>query len=124
MCSQCKTSKDSNSHMLLHCTVSNNLWKSVEIWIRNLGMDNYHLTDRKKILGDLENISPINIIILNTKKVIYLGKLEGKSLSLTWLHACIKAIYKHEHYTGLINKKITSFEKKWSLFLRFFNYNG
>ena len=68
--SQCNIAKDSNTHMLLYCNVSNNLWENVESWIRNLGMENYHLTDRRKILGDLENPSIINMMILNTKKVI------------------------------------------------------
>ena len=82
VCSQCKTVKDSNSHMLLYCTLSSNLWDHVEGWIQDLGMENYHLTARRKILGDLDNQSIINIIILNTKKIIYLAKLEGKPPSL------------------------------------------
>ena len=40
-------------------------------------MQDYHLSDRKRILGDLENSGWINIIILNTTKVSYLSKLEG-----------------------------------------------
>ena len=124
ICSQCKITKDSNPYMLLYCTLSNNLLDHVERWIRNLGMENYHLTDRRKILGDLENANLINIIILNTKKVIYLAKLEGKPPSLTWVQASIKAIFEHEQYKGLTNNNITSFEKKWSLLLRFLNYNA
>ena len=110
--------------MLLYCTLSSNLWDHVERWIRNLGMENYHLTDRRKILGDLENANLINIIILNTKKVIYLAKLEGKPPSLTWVQASNKAIFEHEQYKGLTNNYITSFEKKWSLLPRFLNYNA
>ena len=36
VCSQCKTVKDSNSHMLLYCTLSCNLWDHVEGWIQDL----------------------------------------------------------------------------------------
>ena len=85
-------------------------------------MVNYNLSDRRKILGDLENQSVVNIIILNTKKIIYLSKLEGKTPSLIWVQASIKSCYDHEKYKGLINNKIAFFEKKWSLLLNFFNY--
>ena len=54
--------------MLVTCDKVSPLWDEVETWIRNLGMNDYHLTDRRKIIGDLENTSQINIIILNTKK--------------------------------------------------------
>ena len=40
-------------------------------WIIELGMENYHLSDSRIILGDLENALSINKIILMTKKVIY-----------------------------------------------------
>ena len=53
--------------MLVTCDKVSPLWDEVETWIRNLGMNDYHLTDRRKIIGDLENTSQINII-LNTKK--------------------------------------------------------
>ena len=57
-CSICDTENDSNFHMLISCSRVRELWSSVETWIRSLGMVDYHLTDRKKILGDLgEHIS-------------------------------------------------------------------
>ena len=64
----CNSEKDSKYHMLITCNKVSSLWKDVETWIRNLGMDGYHLTERRKIIGDLENTGQINIIILNTKK--------------------------------------------------------
>ena len=39
----------------------------------SIGMRDYILTDRRKILADLENNATI---ILNTKKVLYLSKLD------------------------------------------------
>ena len=74
----CKSEKDSNFHMLIDCPKTTNLWLEVENWIRTLGMEKYCLTDRRKILGDLENSGQINIIILNTKKNIFQCKLEEK----------------------------------------------
>ena len=60
-CSICGIDKDSNHHMLIACDRVQGLWSNVEAWIRSLGMIYYHLTDRKKILGDLENTLQINI---------------------------------------------------------------
>ena len=57
-----------DSRLLIDCPKTTYLWLEVENWIRSLGMERYCLTDRRKILGDLENPGQINIIILNTKK--------------------------------------------------------
>ena len=57
--------------MLIDCVKVRELWVNVETWIQSLGMVDYHLTDRKKILGDLENSSQLNIILLNVKKTKY-----------------------------------------------------
>ena len=54
--------------MLVTCNKVIPLWNNVETWIRDLGMEEYHLTERRKIIGDLENTDQINIIILNTQK--------------------------------------------------------
>ena len=35
------------------------------------GMENYHLSDARIVLGDWDNILPVNTIILITKKVIH-----------------------------------------------------
>ena len=62
-CSLCLISKDSNYHMLIGCVISQELWSHVEMWIRSLGLCDYNLTDRRKIICDLENNATINIII-------------------------------------------------------------
>ena len=62
--------------MLIDCAIARDLWTQVERWIRSIGMRDYILTDRRKIIGDLENNATINIIILNTKKVLYLSKID------------------------------------------------
>ena len=54
--------------MLIDCIKVQDLWSKVETWIQSLAMVDCHLTDRKTILGDLENTSQINLILLNVKK--------------------------------------------------------
>ena len=117
----CKTEKDSNIHMLIECPCTHSLWIEVEKWIRTLGMDNYCLTNNKKILGDLVNSGQINIIILKTKKTIFLSKLEERYPSLLRIKAYVKQCYMHDEYKYTTNNKEHIFVKKWSLLIRYYN---
>ena len=85
-------------------------------------MIDYHLTDRKKILGDLENSSQINIILLIVKKTIYQSKLDCKSPTLLQVQVNLKQVFNHDYYNSIIKDKKHLFERKWSLLLNFFNY--
>ena len=123
-CSMCASERDSNYHMLIDCPKVKDLWSKVEFWIRSLGMVDYHLTDRKKILGDLENSSQVNIILLNVKKTIYQAKLDCKPPSLSQVQANLKQVYNHEYYKCIINDREHLFERKWSLLLNFFKYKA
>ena len=57
--------------MLLECKVPRELWCSVNNGIIELGMENYHLSNRKIIVGNSENALAIISIISITKSVIY-----------------------------------------------------
>ena len=123
-CSMCSSEKDSNFHMLIDCVKVQDLWSKVETWIQSLGMVDYHLTDRKKILGDIENSSQINLILLNVKKTIYQSKLDCKAPTLLQVQLNLRQVYKHEYYNSIINDKEHLFERKWSLLLNFFKYKA
>ena len=71
LCCFCKAYVESIDHMFLQCEISLELWSSIEYWIRDLGMENYNLSKSKIVLGDLDNATAMNTIILITKKVIY-----------------------------------------------------
>ena len=122
-CSICDNDNDSNFHMLVDCLRVRDLWSKVETWIRSLGMIDYHLTDRKKILGDLENSSQINIIILIAKKTIYQSKLDCRPPTLLQVQVNLKQVFNHDYYNSIIKDKRHLFERKWSLLLNFFKYN-
>ena len=119
----CANATDSNYHMLIDCIYTLKLWSEVEEWIKTICNNDYILTDRRKILGDLENNTSINIIILNTKKVLYLCKLEKRKPLLLQVQLNVKKVYKHDLYKLTINNKQVLFERKWSLLLDFFQYN-
>ena len=80
MCGFCNEYLDSIEHMFLSCVHSQELWDSIQLWIRSLGMDNYNLSPSKIILGDLDNASAIKTIILMTKKSpLYLHEERAKA---------------------------------------------
>ena len=47
------------------------MWSSARVWIEELGMVDYHLSNGRILAGDLENVLAVNSIILITKKIIY-----------------------------------------------------
>ena len=109
--------------MLLECTSTQNLWLAVENWIRQICHNDYNLSDRRKLIGDLENSDSINIIILNTKKVLYLCKLDKKEPHISHVQSNVRKVYNHDLYKYSINNKQLHFERKWSLLLDYFQCN-
>ena len=73
-------------------------WNSVEEWIIELGMENYHLSNSKIILGDMENAMSINTIILMTKKVIHNSMKKEQRPHLLNVKNKIKKFYYEEKY--------------------------
>ena len=73
ICGFSKTEIDSKltSTYVLKCEVSKNLWSDINNWIVDLGMANYHLSERKSIIGELKYALAINTIILITKKAVF-----------------------------------------------------
>ena len=62
---------------------------------------NHHYCNTRVIIlhlqvADLENSSPINSIILNSKRILYLSKLENKQPSLNQVQLSVKQLYYHE----------------------------
>ena len=117
----CNSERDSNYHMLITCSKVTSLWRDVENWIRNLGITEYHLTERRKIIGDLENSGQINIIILNTKKTIFQSKRDGTQPTIHQVKSNVQQCYLYDKYKAIINDKEYIFGKKWSLFQRLYN---
>ena len=58
-----------------------------------------------KIIGDLENTSQINIIILNTKKTIFQSKCDGSLPTILQIKHNVKQCYLHDRYKSIIHNK-------------------
>ena len=102
--------------MLLSCDNSIDLWRRIELWIRELGMADYNLSFDKIIMGDLENATCINTIILLTKKSIYNAmKKEQIPSSIFSIKNDVKNFYFLEKYKHYVKGKGIQFEKQYSL---------
>ena len=91
------------------------LWRRVELWVRELGMANYNLSADKIILGDLENATCINTIILLTKKTIYNAMKKEQISNIFSIKNDVKNYYFLEKYRHYVKGKGQLFEKQYSL---------
>ena len=100
--------------MLLEYRVSKELWCSVNNLIIELGMENYHLSNGRIIVGDLENALAINSIILKIKKVIYNSMEKEQEHSIPNLND-IQNLYFQERYRHHIKMRGKPIEKQYLL---------
>ena len=115
LCRFCIEQTDSISHMLLFCNNTIDLWGRVELWIIELGMANYNLSPDKIILGDLENATSINTIILLTKKTIFNAIKKEQIPNIFSIKNDVKNFYFFEKYRHYVKGKGKLFEKQYSL---------
>ena len=78
-------------------------------------MTNYNLSSDKIILGDLENATCINTIILLTKKTIYNAVKKEQIPNIFSIKNDVKNFYFLEKYRYYVKGKGTFFEKQYSL---------
>ena len=80
------------------------------------GMENYHLSDARIVLGDLDNILPVNTIILITKKVIHNAMKKQQIPNILNVKSDTKTFYYQEKYRHYVRGKGTIFKKQYMLF--------
>ena len=115
LCSFCLKEPDSVKRMLLHCEKTRELWCGVGNWIRGLGMGNYHLSNARIVLGDLENALYINTIILLTKTSIYNAMKKEQIPNIINVKNDTKNFYFQEKYRHYIRGKGKIFDKQYML---------
>ena len=79
------------------------------------GMESYHLSDAKIILGDLENASSINTNILLTKQIMYNSMKTEEKPNIINVKNDVKNFYFQEKYTHYIRGKGKLFDKQYLL---------
>ena len=111
----CQTKPDSNSHMLLHCDRTKNIWSDFERWITQLGVNNYVLTENNIITGEINKSRLLTVIILFAKVTIYTAKINEKIPNFFNFKNLLKQQYVQAKYMANISGKIDDFEKEWHL---------
>ena len=69
ICDLCKTEEDSYEHMLINCVKSQKLWREVEQWFLEIGVNDYVINENVIILAELQKSYWLKVIILITKKL-------------------------------------------------------
>ena len=115
LCSMCLTEPESNSHMLLHCHITKNIWSDIERWINHLGVKNYVLTENSIITGDINKGRLLTVIILFAKVTIYTAKMNEKTPNFFNFKNLLKQQYVQAKYVANITGRIDDFEMEWHL---------
>ena len=110
-CTFCHDEFDSVEHMLLRCHIIRNFWDRINNWIEEKGFIGYKLTERKIILGYLENGQITTTLILLSKKVIYDSFKRDKIPSLAHVQNETKKIFYLEKYSFYLKHKSHIFKK-------------
>ena len=116
ICGLCKKEKDSNEHMLIQCEVSNTIWINVQSWIQEIGIEDYIITDEKKILGDFNCSYWVNAIIFNKKKCIFIAKIREVIPTLSYIKSCVKNMHSYEKFSFELKDKERIFIQRWGIY--------
>ena len=117
LCEMCNLEMDSNEHMLINCTISQQLWSEVEFWLSEIGLKDYKIDEQKIILGETEKSYWINMVLLITKKVIFNAKIAGKIPNIFSVKCNLKTTYTNELLKSKLIQKEYIFEKRWGIFI-------
>ena len=116
ICGLCKKEKDSNGHMLIQCEVFNTIWTNVQSWIQEIGIDDYIISDEKKIMGYFNYSYWVNAIILNTKKCIFIAKIREVTPTLSYVKYSVKNMHSYEKFSFQLKDKERIFIQRWGIY--------
>ena len=95
-CTFCLSALESIVHLFWHCNITQSIWQSFAVWIKESTGITLFLSCPTVILGLSDNIcnnSAINFIILVTKYYIYKCKMEGCTINFSCLQNYLKHMY-------------------------------
>ena len=71
ICNMYNKKNDSNEHMLLKCEKTANLWSNVTDWIRHIGLVEYEICDKDRILGAIDALAG-PMLLSSTQRGLFL----------------------------------------------------
>ena len=91
-CLYCNHQIDTTVHALLECPETTNLWRQVELWLREQVDQGINDSDKEKIFGTKERTHytfQINMFIVGTKLIINQRRADGQKCNI---HDILRAI--------------------------------
>ena len=113
LCDDCQVPEDI-SHLFFNCPEANIVWTRVQTWLIDNTNMNINFNKKAILLGDKNNETVINTIILITKHEIYKKKWKARFLNLNYLKNLFKNQMNIEIYIGTINNRLPKVLGKWS----------
>ena len=120
-CIYCKNVVDTTVHALLECPESANIWRQVELWLRQHINRSIKISDKEKIFGILGNnprTFQINMFLMCTKLLIYQRRPEGQRCRISDILRLIKNEMLAEEYASEMNQTVNNFNLKWGVYKR------
>lgn len=103
----CSEERETINHLLVDCTLSQNLWGELETWLSAVVHRRVVFWNQDTLLGWEENSSDLwNHIIILTKQYIYASKCKGTRLNIVALKN-IRNIQSRKNYSRKIPHKST-----------------
>ena len=124
LCQLCNSYSETIMHLFVNCIHVVELWRDLRKWLKTAINIGYTFTTNDRILGYLltSNFSsPINVIIMVTKKYIFSCAHTNVTPNIQQLNQKLTAIYEEEHlaYKDIDKKHI--FLKNWEKMLMLFH---
>ena len=120
-CTFCKKEEESLIHVFCKCEYISRIWLSFERWIEDKTGEHIVLTDQHKLFGFKgSNNSALNCILIIIKQEIYAAKFRNILPTFTLIKVSVIDYYEKEKYIAFVNRRVTQFFKKWSLFCNIF----
>ena len=117
-CRLCKNMPKTIIHIFIECPYSTEIWILLRNWIQNEAGSLLNI-DKKTLLLALKDRGSIpfslNVIILITKKYLFLCLKDGRKPSFKALQLNIKRVYDEQSYLHAITDSTEKFKRKWML---------
>ena len=124
LCRLCNSCSETLLHLLVNCNHVVRLWRNLESWLKMALNMNFTFTSNDIILGYLinSNIStPINVIIMVTKKYIFSCAYRNITPNIQQLIQKLTCVFQEERLAYINMDKENIFFKKWEKMLMLFH---
>lgn len=122
LCTFCKESAETITHLFFECTVTSNLIREVVSWFGEITQETEVLSCTDIILGiPGEGNNLLNLLIILLKYYMYKCRSRSHRPSVEGYKKELITCYKLEHYIAKKNLALERFEKKWKDFYNYFN---